>query len=91
MKTGTAFIGGVQIVMTPAIANDNFVIWSDGASKLHTREGLSVEFYRQGDDFTNNNISVRSKTRCAHTVYLPLGVISGTFSTAVAELGQAQA
>ena len=90
MKTGTAFIGGCEIVITPAVSGDNFYIISEGSCAYHLREGVGVEFYRQNDDFAKNNISVRVKLRGAHTVYLPGGIVQGDLSDAVAELAAAQ-
>ncbi len=91
MKTGTAFIAGCELVITPAVTGDNFYIISEGSCAYHSREGVGIEFYRQNDDFARNNISVRVKLRGAHTIYLPGGIVRGDFSAAVAELGAAQA
>lgn len=91
METGKAFLGGAELVITPAVTGDNFYIISQGSCALHTREGFGVEFYRQNDDFARNNISVRIKSRSAHTIYLPGGIVRGDFSAAVAELNAPQA
>ena len=90
-QTGKAYLGGAELVITPAVTGDNFYIISDNSCAYHLREGIGVEFYRQNDDFAKNNISVRVKLRGAHTVYLPGGIVRGDFSDAQAELLAAQA
>lgn len=92
MKTGTAFLGGAEIVISPAVTANSAYIISDGSCAYHLREGIGVEFYRQNDDFAKNNISVRVKLRGAHTIYLPGGIVRvSNLETARTELAAQQA
>ena len=82
---------GAEIIVTPAVTADKFVILDTKATEYHMREGMSVEFYRNADDFQKNNISIRVKFRGAVTNYRPLGIVQGDVTDAIAELAAAQA
>ena len=86
----TPVLYGAEIVVTPAVTQDRFIILDTVATEYHMREGMTVEFYRNNDDFQNNNISIRVKYRGAVTNYRPLGIIQGTISTAITELAADQ-
>ena len=77
---------GADIVVTPAIGNDNFVVFDKMATQFWMREGLTVSFEREGTDFTTNQITARAKGRGNVTNYLPAGIIKGTVSAAITAL-----
>ncbi len=74
---------GAKILLSNAVTSDKFyVIDTKKACKVWNREGLEVEFWRNGSDFANNQVTARVKTRKALTVGRPAGVIYGDFSDA---------
>ena len=87
----TPVLYGAEIIVTPAVTADKFIILDTIAAEYHMREGMTVEFYRNADDFQNNNISIRVKYRGAVTNYRPLGIVQGDITDAIAELAAVQA
>ena len=86
----TPVLYGAEIIVTPAVTADKFIILDTVAAEYHMREGMTVEFYRNADDFQNNNISIRVKYRGCVTNYRPLGIVQGDVTDAIAELAAAQ-
>ena len=82
---------GAEIIVTPAVTADKFIILDTKATEYHMREGMSVEFYRNADDFQTNSISIRVKFRGAVTNYRPLGIVQGDVTDAITELAAVQA
>ena len=77
---------GAEIVVNPAIGNDNFVVFDKMATQLWMREGITVQFERDGTDFSTNQITARAKGRANVTNYLPAGIIKGAVTTAITDL-----
>ena len=79
-KTGY-FWQGMRVVQTPAQNVGTFtVIDSKKATQYWMREGVNVEFDRNGTDFASNSISVRAKIRGNVTNYRGNGIVSDAFS-----------
>ena len=87
--TYKTFWNGVEIVKSNAQVAGRFTILdSQKASAYWSREGMTVEFERNGDDFINNAYTVRAKCRGAVTNYRPNGIATGTFTAVAALLEQ---
>lgn len=81
------FWNGIEIIKSNAQATGTFtVLDSKKATSYWTREGVSVEFGYDQDDFSTNSMTVRAKLRGAVTNYRPNGIVSGTFANAIASL-----
>ena len=50
------------------------------------REGITVQFERDGTDFSTNQITARAKGRGNVTNFLPAGIIRGTVTGAITDL-----
>tara|TARA_Y100001937_G_scaffold49349_1_gene68777 strand:+ start:3515 stop:4753 length:1239 start_codon:yes stop_codon:yes gene_type:complete len=77
-------INGVPVYMNNKMAAGNFVVADfSQASQVWQREGLRVDFgYEDSDNFSKYLVSVRGIARIAHSIYLPTGIVKGSFSTA---------
>ena len=77
-------INGVPVYMNNKMAAGNFVVADfSQASQVWQREGLRVDFgYENNDNFDKYLVSVRGIARIAHSIYLPKGIVKGSFSTA---------
>ena len=74
------FWQGMKVVQTPAQAVGTFtLVDTKKATQYWMREGVNVEFDRNGTDFAANSISVRAKVRGNVTNYRPNGIVSDRF------------
>ena len=74
------FWNGVEIVKTPAQTAGTFTILDMRAATYFTREGGTIEFGYNDNDFAGYNISVRANVRGALVAYNQNGIISDTFA-----------
>ena len=74
------FWNGVEIVKTPAQTAGTFTILDMRAATYFTREGGTIEFGYNDNDFAGYNISVRANVRGALVAYNQKGIISDTFA-----------
>ena len=80
------FWNGMAIIESPAQTAGVFTVFDKNAAQYWMREGVSVEFGMNDDDFASNSISVRAIIRGAVATYLPAGIVTGTFEHAIASL-----
>ena len=71
---------GIEIVKTAAQIAGTFTVIDPMATQYWVRDGASIEFGMNDDDFASNNITVRASIRGALTNYNQLGIVSDTFS-----------
>ena len=74
------FWNGVEIVITPAQVAGTFTMLDMRASQYFTREGGTIEFGYNDNDFAGYNISVRANVRGALVNYYAKGIVSDTFA-----------
>ena len=74
------FFMGMRVLSTPAQTAGTFTLVDPQAIQYWQREGASVEFGYNGDDFKDNNITVRAGLRGALTTYKQNGIVSDAFS-----------
>ena len=77
---------GGSIYWNNGITADNFVAFDRMATQFWMREGATVEFLRNGNDFINNNVTARVKARGCVTNFLPMGIVKGSIATAITDL-----
>ena len=77
---------GGSIYWNNGITADNFVAFDRMATQFWMREGATVEFFRNGSDFINNNVTARVKARGCVTNFLPAGIVKGSIATAITDL-----
>ena len=77
---------GGSIYWNNGITADNFVAFDRQATQFWMREGATVEFFRNGSDFINNNVTARVKARGCVTNFLPAGIVKGSIATAITDL-----
>ena len=73
------FWNGVEIVKTPAQTAGTFTIMDMKAATYFMREGSTIEFGYNDNDFAGYNVSVRANLRGALVAYNQKGIISDTF------------
>ena len=74
------FWNGVEIVKTPAQTAGTFTMLDMKAATYFTREGSTIEFGYNDNDFAGYNVSVRANLRGALVNYNQKGIISDTFA-----------
>ena len=74
------FWNGVEIVKTPAQTAGTFTMLDMRASTYFMREGSTIEFGYNDNDFAGYNVSVRANLRGALVNYNQKGIISDTFA-----------
>ena len=74
------FWNGVEIVKTPAQTAGTFTILDMRAATYFMREGSTIEFGYNDNDFAGYNVSVRANLRGALVNYNQKGIISDTFA-----------
>ena len=81
-------IMGIPVTVNTAVTAGKFLVGDLGvASQLWVRENLAVEFSREDStNFRDYFVTVRVQERVAHSVYQPNAVVTGTFSTAIADM-----
>lgn len=81
-------INGIPVYKNVALTAGNFLIGDFNAgSQVWMRENLGVTMaYENNDNFEKNLVSIRGMARMAHSVYLPLAYVRGTFATAQAAI-----
>lgn len=78
---------GVRIVEHTAVTAGDFFVFSPSAAMIFDRAGITVRFYDQDqDNAIKNLITIVIEKRLALAVYRPLGIIKGTFATAITDL-----
>lgn len=80
------FWNGVEVMKTPAQAAGTFSVIDKSSVAYWMREGLTFEFNYNDEDFASNAITARAKVRGAVTTYRPNGIVTGTFTNAIAAL-----
>ena len=80
------FWNGMEVIESPAQNAGTFTVFDKNAAQYWMREGVSVEFGMNDDDFASNSISVRAIIRGAVATYLPAGIVTGLFSEAILSL-----
>lgn len=78
---GQLSIAGIPIFKSTAIAADSFLVgdWSMGA-QIMQRDGISVQFSEfDGNNFTENMITVRVEARIAFPIYYAGAFVKGDF------------
>ena len=78
---GQLSIAGIPIFKSTAIAADKFLVgdWSMGA-QIMQRDGISVQFSEfDGNNFTENMITVRVEARIAFPIYYADAFVAGDF------------
>jgi len=78
---GQLSIAGIPIYTSTAIAADKFLVgdWSMGA-QIMQRDGISIRFAEfEGNDFTQNMITVRVEARIAFPIYYAGAFVYGDF------------
>ena len=80
------FWNGIEVIKSTAQAAGTFTVLDTSVTQYWTREGVSIEFDRNENDFATNSVSVRAKLRGAMTHYLPGGIVTGTFAAATGSL-----
>ena len=83
------FWNGVRVVPCAAQAAGTYTVVDSSTIGYAIREGISIEFGQNENDFATNSVSVRASLRGALLNYLPKGVVTGTFSVAEASLSNA--
>ncbi len=79
---------GIEFIKTPAQTAGTFtLIDSKQATQYWLRDGSSVEFGMNDDDFSQNNITVRASIRGALTNYKSNGIVSETFANFATAIG----
>ena len=78
--TYKTFWNGVEIVKTPAQTAGTFTMLDMKAATYFMREGSTIEFGYNDNDFAGYNISVRANLRGALVAYNQSGIISDTFA-----------
>ena len=76
-------VNGIEIVKSNAQAAGTFTVFDKMAAEYVTREGISLEFDRNADNFQTNSISVRAIIRGNIADWLPNGVKVGNFATVI--------
>ena len=77
---------GIELVKTAAQTAGTFTVIDKMATQYWMREGASIEFGMNANDFASNNISVKAIIRGALTNYNQRGIVSDTFANFEAAL-----
>ena len=78
---------GVPVIINNEVNAGTFFVGDFNSCQLWIRENLSVSFHREdGTNIRDGFVTVRCQERVALATYLPLGIIDGTFSTAITAL-----
>ena len=78
---------GVPVIINNEVNAGTFLVGDFNSCQLWIRENLSVSFHREdGTNIRDGFVTVRCQERVALATYLPLGIIDGTFSTAITAL-----
>jgi len=78
---------GVPVIINNEVSAGTFLVGDFNSCQLWIRENLSVSFHREdGTNIRDGFVTVRCQERVALATYLPLGIIDGTFSTAITAL-----
>jgi HK97 family phage major capsid protein len=78
---------GVPVIINNEVNSGTFLVGDFNSCQLWIRENLSVSFHREdGTNIRDGFVTVRCQERVALATYLPLGIIDGTFSTAITAL-----
>ena len=77
---------GADIYWNNGLTAGNFIAFDKMATQFWMREGATVEFFRNGTDFVDNNVTARVKARGCVTNFLPSGIIKGVIATAITDL-----
>ena len=77
---------GASIYWNNGLTAGRFVAFDKMATQFWMREGATVEFFRNGSDFINNNVTARVKARGCVTNFLPNGIVKGEIATAITDL-----
>ena len=85
-NTITQLVNGIEVVKSNAQAAGTFTVFDKMAAEYVMREGISLEFDRNGTDFQTNSISVRAIIRGNVADWLPQGVKVGNFATVIGVL-----
>ena len=80
------FLGGIELIESPAVGADDFYAFDVRALKFVMREGMSLEVGYTGDDWERNNVSLKAIMRCNVVSGNPTGIVNGTFALAAASL-----
>ena len=81
-------VDGVRIIKSTLVTRGSYIIGDFSKALLVQREGLSIEFGYDGDDFTKNLRTVRAEWRGALVVEHPdrTAFVQGVFATDIAAL-----
>ena len=79
-------VNGIEVVKSNAQAAGTFTVFDKMAAEYVMREGISLEFDRNANDFQTNSISVRAIIRGDVADWLPSGVKVGNFATVIGVL-----
>ncbi len=81
---GQPVLFGVPLVQSAGVTEDTFQVGDYmQAATVHNREGVAVELSESdGDNFTNNLVTVRAERRLALTVEKPAAIIGGDLTPA---------
>lgn len=74
------FFNGMKVVETPAQSQGTFTVLDSKCAQYWMREGTSIEFGLNDDDFASNSVSVRAIIRGAQTIYKSNGIITDAFA-----------
>lgn len=74
-------VNGIEVVKSNAQAAGTFTVFDKMAAEYVMREGISLEFDRNANDFATNSISVRAIIRGNIADWLPQGVKVANFTT----------
>ena len=77
---------GGSIYWNNGLTAGRFVAFDKMATQFWMREGATVEFFRNGNDFINNNVTARVKARGCVTNFLTQGIVKGEIATAITDL-----
>ena len=77
---------GIEVVKSNAQAAGTFTVFDKMAAEYVMREGVSLEFDRNANDFQTNSISVRAIIRGNIADWLPQGVKTASFATVIGVL-----
>ena len=76
----STYFNGLRIVKSNAQAANTFTVIDSQAFEYVVREGVSLEFDRNANDFQTNSISVRAQLRGNIADWLPTAVKVGAFT-----------
>lgn len=80
---------GIQFVKSNAQAAGTYTVLDKSQVEYVMREGVALEFDRNGNDFQSNNISIRAQLRGNLADWNPTAVKVGNFATVISALDNA--